>query len=240
MREVLGTADDGGRLDMRALEKTVWLAAVSLVATFPTGCGSGQPAPLPVSVSISPLSVQSIDQGQSASFAASVANDVANKGVSWAVSGTNCAGTMCGTLSSQTTIGVTYTAPTAVSANLSAKITATSITDGRKTAFAAVTVVPPPTIKPTSLPNGVAGDPYSATLQEAGGVAPYSWFVSGGVLPQGLSLNADGTISGTPAVGGKFSFTAQITDSGTPQLTEGIDMNLTVTVLPLSVSTTAL
>jgi hypothetical protein len=224
---------------MRRDRTLLWISSLG-VALLAVGCGGGGQSTPPISVSISQASAASLDQGQSANFAAAVANDVANKGVSWAVSGTNCTARACGTLSSQTTIGVTYTAPAAVSANLAVKITATSIADGTKTAFAAVTVVPPPTINPTSLPNGVVGNPYSATLQEAGGVAPYSWFVSSGSLPQGLSLNADGTITGTPTVGGNFSFTVQIADSGSPQLTAGIDLNLTLAILPLSVSTTSL
>jgi len=58
---------------------------------------------------------------------------------------------------------------------------------------------------------------YSASLLATGGVTPYTWTISAGALPPGLVLNpGSGLISGTPGVTGTFSFTAQVTDSGTP------------------------
>ena len=36
----------------------------------------------------------------------------------------------------------------------------------------------------------------------SGGLAPYSWTVSGGALPPGLRLAPDGTLSGTPTISG--------------------------------------
>jgi surface antigen len=57
----------------------------------------------------------------------------------------------------------------------------------------------PPTITTASLPTGQAGHDYSATLQAAGGASPYTWSLSAGSLPSGLTLSGSGTISGTPA-----------------------------------------
>ena len=57
---------------------------------------------------------------------------------------------------------------------------------------------PPLTIATTSLPAATRGVPYTAQLQAAGGFPPYTWAVTDGALPAGLSLAADGTISGTP------------------------------------------
>jgi hypothetical protein len=209
-------------------------------ALYLAGCGGGQSSAPPISVSISQTSAKALDQGQSASFTATVANDAANKGVTWAVSGTGCTGAACGVLSGQTPTGVTYTAPGAVSANFSVTITATSIADSTKSSFALVNVTLPPSITTTSLPNGVAGNPYSATIQEVGGVAPYGWSVSGGNLPRGLNLNGDGSITGTPTAGGTFNFTVQVTDSGAPQLIVVSNLSITLTVVPLSISTTSL
>ena len=56
----------------------------------------------------------------------------------------------------------------------------------------------------------VAG--YSAALNAYGGVPPYSFSISSGVLPTGMSLTGN-TISGTPSVAGTFSFVAKVTDS---------------------------
>jgi hypothetical protein len=46
-----------------------------------------------------------------------------------------------------------------------------------------------------------------------GGVAPYTWSISSGVLPAGLALNsASGLISGTPSVADTFSFVLTVSD----------------------------
>src|SRR5271156_6999812 len=58
------------------------------------------------------------------------------------------------------------------------------------------------------------GVPYTGTLTATGGHSPYSFTVSTGSLPTGLTLSqAAGTITGTPTQTGTFSFTAQVTDS---------------------------
>jgi Putative Ig domain/Fibronectin type III domain len=73
-----------------------------------------------------------------------------------------------------------------------------------------------------SLPAGTAGQLYSQTVAETGGTPSYTWSISAGVLPAGLSLDASsGTISGTvsqTAKPGNYSFTVTVTDSSaTPQ-----------------------
>jgi hypothetical protein len=54
------------------------------------------------------------------------------------------------------------------------------------------------TISTISLPEGNVRASYRATLHAEGGTAPYSWSVSSGTIPTGLTLNANGVISGTP------------------------------------------
>lgn len=65
-------------------------------------------------------------------------------------------------------------------------------------AGAATAPYPGPTITTTALPNGTVGSAYGATLQSSGGATPTSWHKVSGSLPAGLSLNTNGTISGTP------------------------------------------
>ncbi|WP_282268216.1 fibronectin type III domain-containing protein [Stenotrophomonas sp. PS02298] len=57
------------------------------------------------------------------------------------------------------------------------------------------------------------GQQYRTQLRSQGGTAPYSYSIAGGQLPAGLSLSADGEISGVPEVAGTFAFTAQVTDA---------------------------
>ena len=68
-----------------------------------------------------------------------------------------------------------------------------------------------PSITTSSLSDGKVGEAYSQTLT-ANGTTPIKWRISGGALPDGLSLNKDtGKISGTPTADGtaKFTVTAE-------------------------------
>ena len=67
---------------------------------------------------------------------------------------------------------------------------------------------PTVTVNPTSLPNGTAGSAYSQTLSASPVGGNYSYTVTAGALPPGLSLNsATGVLSGTPTANGNYGFT---------------------------------
>ena len=95
----------------------------------------------------------------------------------------------------------------------------------------AATSTPPAALHLTCSPpaNGTVGSRYLATLDAAGGTAPYKWSIASGSLPAGLTLSSSGTISGTPttAVASSFSITAKDSES-TPQSATG---KLTITVI---------
>jgi hypothetical protein len=67
----------------------------------------------------------------------------------------------------------------------------------------------------SALPSGTVNVGYSATLAATGGTAPYSWSVTSGSLPKGLSLSSAGVVSGTPTSAGSSTVTIQVTDAGT-------------------------
>ncbi|MGI8688489.1 MAG: choice-of-anchor Q domain-containing protein [Thermomicrobiales bacterium] len=100
-------------------------------------------------------------------------------------------------------------------------------------------VIPPViTFSPTALPGGVKGVAYPATtLTASGGTAPYTYVVTTGTLPTGLTLTTAGLLSGIPTAGGTFPFTVTATDAnaftGTQQYT------ITVTAAPLTSITLA-
>jgi hypothetical protein len=50
-------------------------------------------------------------------------------------------------------------------------------------------------------------------LAATGGTPPYQWTLGAGALPGGLTLSADGSVSGTPTAGGSFNFTAHVADT---------------------------
>ncbi len=87
------------------------------------------------------------------------------------------------------------------------------------------------TIGPANLPDGTVGTVYlTQTLSAAGGTAPYTWAVSAGTLPPGLTLNpTTGVLSGTPTTANTYTFTVRATDSTTPTALTG-ERQYTVTI----------
>ena len=76
-----------------------------------------------------------------------------------------------------------------------------------------MTVLPALVITTASLPDGQVGVLYSAQLETTGGTPPITWSIAAGALPQGLTLSADGRISGTPGNPGTAAFTVQAADT---------------------------
>jgi hypothetical protein len=78
----------------------------------------------------------------------------------------------------------------------------------------AITIVVAPNINTAStLTNGEVNVVYSQILSASGGVTPYTWSITSGALPGGLSLGAGGVVSGTPTESGDFNVTVNLTDS---------------------------
>lgn len=75
-----------------------------------------------------------------------------------------------------------------------------------------LTVERAPTIQTQSLPPADVGVPYSAQLTATGGTGAYSWAVTAGALPAGLTLSGAGAITGTPTMLESAAFTVQVTD----------------------------
>jgi hypothetical protein len=106
----------------------------------------------------------------------------------------------------------------------------------------AAVVTPPVTISTTSLPGGTVSSAYSATLAAAGGTTPYSWSLSAGSLPAGVTLSGSGVISGTPTASGTASFTVRVADSSAPAKTATANLSIAVAVAvtPVTISTSSL
>ena len=71
------------------------------------------------------------------------------------------------------------------------------------------------TVSPASLPGGQSGIAFGQTLTASGGTAPYSYAVTGGTLPAGVTLSTSGTLAGTPTQSGSFVFAVTATDGST-------------------------
>ncbi|MFX7140668.1 putative Ig domain-containing protein, partial [Acinetobacter baumannii] len=68
-------------------------------------------------------------------------------------------------------------------------------------------------LAPTNVPAGASGTAYSQTLSASGGTAPYSYAVTAGALPAGVTLSSNGMLAGTPTQSGSFHFSVTATDS---------------------------
>jgi hypothetical protein len=170
-----------------------------------------------ISVTISPTSA-TVSAGGTQQFSATVSGS-GNVAVHWK--------TTAGSISTNGLLSVPATGVTSLT------VTAMSIADPTKTASSAVTVTSGgggngnPTITTTSVPDATSGDPYSTTLSATGGTTPYTWSISSGSLPSGLTMSSStGAITGTTSKTGTFSFTAKVTDSTSKTGTAPLSLNV--------------
>jgi hypothetical protein len=77
--------------------------------------------------------------------------------------------------------------------------------------LAGTVTCPTITVTPTSLPTASVGAAYDQQFAASGGTAPYG-FATTGTLPDGLTLDATGRLSGAPTVAGSSAFTVTATD----------------------------
>jgi hypothetical protein len=155
-----------------------------------------------VSVSVSPASVTLSSAGKQ-QFTATVSG-TSNTAVTWSA-----------TAGSFNATGL-YVAP-AVTVQTNVVVTATSLADPAKSASASVTVAPgnQPSLQITtgSLPQAQQGSTYSQSFTATGGTTPYSWSISAGTPPPGLTMNSNGDLSGMPTTTGTFNFTVMVADA---------------------------
>jgi uncharacterized protein (TIGR03437 family) len=71
------------------------------------------------------------------------------------------------------------------------------------------------TLNPATLPNGAVGAPYTQSLTASGTRPPYTFPLTSGQLPPGLSLNAFGVLAGTPTMAGTYNFSVRVSDGNT-------------------------
>ena len=174
-----------------------------------------------------------------------------SQNVSLALSGTAPQGGLVINLSSDNTSVANIPGAVTIAANTSsitvpvtgsnagsANITASAAASGILGASLKVNVVSGVAITTTSLPAGVAGAAYSASITASGGTQPYTFSAIG--LPNGLSISAGGQISGTPQAAGTSQVVITVSDSTNPtKLTATATLSLAVNAT-LSITTTSL
>jgi len=201
---------------MREFRIFLPLALALVCVSFGTGCSSSS-----ITITLTPSTTQTVDPGANLAVTATVTNDSSNKGVTWSLTGP-------GTLSDQTTTATTYTAPTVASANTTATITATSNANTSVTATLTITINTAILgITPTSLPEATVGAPYTVYVSAIGGASGvFSWSITSGVLPPGLTMSPSTTstvtISGTPTTVGSSDFTIEVEDSASDTASQAL------------------
>ena len=84
------------------------------------------------------------------------------------------------------------------------------------------------TITTSGLATGTEGVPYSDALAATGGQPPYTWAVTSGSLPAGVTLAPDGVLGGTPTAPGLASFTVTVTDSQASPSTDSAALTIQI------------
>jgi len=136
------------------------------------------------------------------------------------------------------TSGLLSGTPTTAGASLfTVQVADSSVPPRTSTASFAVAVVPPLTVLPF-LPTANPGVAYSQPLLVGGGATPYTFTITAGALPTGLTLSS-GVVSGTTTNVGSFSITVQVTDSSTPRVSVTQVVGITV-AQPVTITTASL
>jgi hypothetical protein len=176
--------------------------------------------PQPVSISSGALASGAVNTPYSQSLSASGGVE----SYTWAVSAGALPAVL--SLSSSGTLAGIPTAPGPFSFGVMATDRAGAIA----TVTVSLTVLAAPlTIVTQSVPSGVTGLGYpQQVLGASGGVLPYTWAVTAGSLPTGLSLSPAGSLTGIPTATGSFPVTTTATDNAGATGT----VNLSLTTRP--------
>ncbi len=165
-------------------------------------CGS-------VTIAIAPANLPNGDMG--GLYSQSFTSTGGSGAITWSLAG----GNLPGGLALNAATGVITGRPNA-SGNFNFTVRAKDINNcfGERAYRLVINPCPSITIVATVLPSGGVGSLYSQTISAAGGIVPYNYSVSAGVLPMGLTLNSTtGVITGMPVAVGQYNFTLRATDS---------------------------
>ena len=122
--------------------------------------------------------------------------------------------------------------------NFSVTVRATD-SNGQNASQVYTFTIAPPTIviDPATLPGGIAGTAYSATLTASGGIAPYTFSLVSGTLPIGVAFSSAGVVSGTPTTAGTFNMTIRATDDAGYNVTQSYSIVIAAPTITISPAT---
>lgn len=143
-------------------------------------------------------------------------------------------------LSLAQTGSISGTPTTAGTFNFVVKVTDANSSSATKPLTLIVKSAAPLTITVTQLPRGSVGTPYSQNIGATGGQTPYTWTIQSGNLPDGLALNQNGVISGTPERAVTTSFVLKLTDAVSASVSATLSLTINPAVQLLSIETQSL
>ncbi|GLZ39298.1 putative Ig domain-containing protein [Actinokineospora sp. NBRC 105648] len=147
------------------------------------------------------------------------------------------AGSLPGGLTLNTSTGVVSGTPT-TAGSYTYTLTATDAFNQTAAKTVTVAIAARPTLSTATPPAPQVGVAYSTSFDVTGGTAPYSWALTAGSLPPGLTLNtATGVLSGTPTTTGTYSFSVTVIDAFGQTATKAV--TLTVGAGPIVITKTA-
>ena len=101
-----------------------------------------------------------------------------------------------------------------------------------------IELLQPLQITTASLPSGQQGVAYSGSISATGGKPAYSFTLMGGTLPNGLTLDSNGSLTGTPRESDTFNISVRLTDSTGATADKSYALTLTaVAALTLNTAT---
>ena len=230
---------------MKRLTHSRWMAAAAstgllLALAACGGSGGGTPfnppppAPPPLSVSTTSLPDGNLSQSYSATLQASGGTGART----WSIP----TGSLPDGLSLDGSTGVISGTPT-VDASFSFTVQVADSGSPQQVATRALSILirtDAVTITTTSLPGGQVGVAYSQFVSATNGQPPFSWSISVGPLPAGLTIDSNtGEVGGLPTTAGTFPFTVQVTDDLADTATAALSIVIDPPVPP-TITTTAL
>lgn len=208
-------------------------ASISIFLGDGTGkfaAAPNSPFLLPPQLSISTTSLP--DGVLNTAYAATLQSRGATGAVTWSIA----AGSLPAGLALNAGTGAITGTPTAAgTSSLTVNVTDSANPPASVTTALSITinaVAPTFAISAALLPNGSIGTPYDQILAVTGGTSPFTWSISSGSLPTGLSLNSTtGEITGTPTSATtpvpSSTLTIAVTDSSSVPLTAQKQFTLT-------------
>jgi len=225
---------------MRKLSTFIMCAVLCVIALSFAGCGDDDDAIyfFPAKIKIAPATLPDGTVGVAYSQPLTATGGTAP--YTWSIS----AGTLPAGLALDTATGIISGTPTTAGASNFTVSVSDSATTPRTASLAyTITIQPTPvlTITTTTLPAATVDTPYSQTLAASGGTLPYTWSITVGALPAGLTLDpATGIISGTPTTAETANFTVTVTDSIAATDTQDLSITVSPVPIPLAITTTTL